>query len=160
MGKEDNIFYRMRMSCNNGKGMTIAALSKELGVSKARISGLELGHREPTKEQLLAYHKYFDLPIEIFLTSEAKSAEIPKVSNFMSLPENDRYREITQVLYNTVFGKYILDNLGVILMDDRENKEIALKKLEEIFDFCRAGTYKNMTNIEILLTMEDIMNVV
>lgn len=157
--RDDNVFYRMRMSLNQGKGIPIAELSRRIGVSASRISGLELGRREPTKEQLLAYHKYFDIPIEVFLTSkEPKSVSIPTVSNFMELPENDRYREITKVLYNTVFGKYILDNLGVILMDDKANKRIAQTKLKEIFDFCETGAYRNMTNIEILLTMEDIMS--
>ena len=43
-------------------------------------------------------------------------------------------------------------------MDDKANKHIAQTKLIEIFDFCETGAYKNMTNIEILLTMEDIMS--
>ncbi len=68
-------------------------LAKELGICESRMSQIENGDKKPSIKELIAYHKYFNVPVD-YLLGFTDSKQYENVSTSRELGLSDKAIEV------------------------------------------------------------------
>ena len=108
------------------KGVSQAAVAKELGISRQAYNNYELGKREADYETLLKLAEYFDTTVEALI----KETDVRP-------DRNAQFKVAAGKVLADLNSAYKMNDKIVIRIDDEKNKELTeklLRRLEKMSD--------------------------
>lgn len=147
---KENRFKKLRMELNPNEMEEYKAkdLSKELGISRPKISELEHG-RAASLSELQAYHKYFDVPYEYLLgENDSRHYENMAISDELGL-SSEAIKTIKKITQNDTLKRLLnifIEKYMYKLLDNISDGVYYMEIYNENFESGHATVNENLTN--------------
>lgn len=101
-----NIFRELRLNTNDGNGISVRGLAKELKISSSHISEIENDIKKPSLNELKKYHEYFNVPIELLIDNKSvfQADEVIVSQTLEFLQNNPNGQAVLKTLSEVLFG--------------------------------------------------------